>query len=208
MTKEEVLSTNRCESYHWYKKYTKKYWQTFYLLLLTTVFLNTRIDCPKLTKMDSKDHLKWSDHRVSPVRAKTCLLDLFFIKNHDYECFLPKTSQTNIILKLKMPRGKSKKSSQLKNEKRPLSSEKTFACDICHKRYSHRQSLSHKWIHTDKKPSNATSGTKVFISRMTWKDTGELILEKSLSNAIFLARKLLNWTVEFGQFEKTWKNSY
>ena len=50
-----------------------------------------------------------------------------------------------------MPREKSKKSTQLKNCK--SASEKPFECDICHKRYSSRQSLrNHKRIHTDQYP--------------------------------------------------------
>ena len=47
-----------------------------------------------------------------------------------------------------MPREKSKKMSQLKK-----SSDKPFECDLCHKRYSYRQSLrNHKRIHTDRNP--------------------------------------------------------
>ena len=64
---------------------------------------------------------------------------------------LHKTSPA--ILKLKMPREKSKKSSQLKKVETADSSEKPFECDICHKRYSLRNSLSaHKWIQTDNNP--------------------------------------------------------
>ena len=62
-----------------------------------------------------------------------------------------------------MPREKSKKSTQLKNCK--SASEKPFECDICHKRYSYRQSLrNHKRIHTDRNPYKCNICDKKFCN--------------------------------------------